>query len=88
MHHFVEQHREIEDRESLHERQRHPLQRVGDGDETPRSQTQNHELPCRDHRMARCGFRMERTQRFHRQRMPELGPQRRRVLTVMVRLHG
>ena len=87
MHHFVEQHSEIEHCKPLHERQRHPHQGVRDDDEGPRRQTKNRELPRSDQEMAAGGFRVERTQAFSRQRVSQLGAQRRRMPAVMVGFH-
>jgi hypothetical protein len=48
VHHFVEHHREVEDREPLNERQRDPDQRVAVVDQPPGADRQQRELPDRD----------------------------------------
>ena len=52
MHHFVEQNREVENREALHECERNPHDRVGRGDQAPRGEAEHRELPSRDRQMA------------------------------------
>ena len=88
VHHFVQQHREVEDRQPLHERERNPDQRIRNRDERPGAQPENCELPRGDQQVPRRVLLVERDERLTGQRAAELGPQRRSVLAVMMRFHG
>ncbi len=84
VHDLVQQHGEVEDGKPLHERQRDPDERVRNRDEAPRAQSEDRELPRSDQQVPRRVFLVERDQRLARQRTTQLGPQRRRVLAVMM----
>jgi hypothetical protein len=53
MHDLVQQHGEIEDREPLDDRERHPDERVRETDQSVRREAKHHELPGRDGEMPR-----------------------------------
>ncbi len=82
--HLVQQHREVEHGESLHEGERHPDQRIRECDQSPGGEPQHRELTRRDQQVACRVLRVQRAQRLARNRVGELRPQRRRVLTVIV----
>ena len=87
VHDFVQEHGEIEHGEALHQRQRHPYERARDRDQPPGGQREDRELARRNQQVARGALRVERLQHVPRQLAAELGPQRCRVLAVMMGFH-
>src|SRR5262249_27222007 len=88
VHDLVQQHREVEDRESLDERQRNPDERVRAGDEPPRCERQDEELAARDYQVPRGALLVQRLQLGSCERRGELGAKRGGVSTVEVALQG
>ena len=84
MHDLVQEDREIEDGESLHDREGDPDERVLEMDESPGRQPENRELAERDQQMPCAGLSMKDAHLVARDRAPELRPQARGVLRVVV----
>jgi hypothetical protein len=76
VHNLVQQNGEVKDRESLDERERHPQQRP-----------ENQELPDGYQQMARGAFFVQLPQHGPRDGLAELGPQRGRMLPVIMVFH-
>ena len=57
VHDLVQQDREVEDREPLHERERDPDQRILEADQSPGRQAEDRELPGRNQQVAGGDFR-------------------------------
>src|SRR4051794_29284890 len=85
---LVQQDGEVENRESLHQRQRHPDEWVVETDEAPRSEREDCKL-SRCHRGVPPGiFLVQFAHLFARKRPPKLSSERNRVLRVVMRFHG
>src|SRR4051812_7728497 len=85
---LVQQDGEVENRESLHQRQRHPDEWVVETDEAPRSEREDCKL-SRCHRGVPPGiFLVQLAHLFARKRPPKLSSERNRVLRVVMRFHG
>ena len=88
VHDLVQQHREVEDREALDERERDPDERVRERISAQVAERQDRELPRGDGEMARRRLPVQLAHLVARQRGAELGAELRRPLAVIVRLHG
>jgi hypothetical protein len=71
---LVQQDREVENREALHEGQRHPDQRVVEMDEPPRRKPQERELPRRHHEVPGGRLPVEVAHLLTRDGVAELSP--------------
>jgi len=87
VHHLVQEHREVEDREALNEHERRDQPRIRGRDEKRRRRGEQGELARGNQQVARRPLRMERAQPIARHGAAELVPQPRRMLRVEVRLH-
>ena len=88
MHDLVQQDREVEDREALHEGERNPDERVGEGDQAPRGKPQDGELPRCDQEMTDAALAVERFELVTRNGRGQLCPQSRRMGAVEMAFHG
>ena len=84
VHDLVQQDREVEDRESLHERQRDPDQRVLEMDESPGGAGENRELPHGDDAVPPAGLAVELAHNVAGQGFAKLSSERNRVLRVVM----
>jgi len=85
---FVKKDREIEDRESLHERQRDPNQGVLETDESPRRKAEDRKLTDPHNEVTNGGFLMERAQLISGQGLRQIGLERHRMPGVVVGFHA
>jgi len=90
VHHLVEQHREVEDREALDERQRDPDRGVVETDETPGAEAQQGELPGRDEQVSSRHLAVQLPQLPPVDRGRQVGMERSDVPAVVMSLdrHG
>src|SRR5262245_31504771 len=88
MHHFVQQHGEVEHREALYDRERHPDQRMVEPDERPGRRAEDGELSERDREMPCRPLPVQLAHLGPGDGGAELRPQRARMLRVVVRFHG
>ena len=85
---LVQQNREVEDGEALHECQRNPDQRVREADKSPRHETEDCELPGGNEEMTPRRARVELDEKLPRQLAAQLDTKRCRRLAVIVGLHA
>ena len=84
---LVQENREVENRQSLDQRQRHPDERVVEMDESPRRERQNGKLARRHGKMAKGGLPVKHAQLVARNGFAQLSPKSNRVLREVVGLH-
>jgi hypothetical protein len=85
---LVKQNREVENRESLNERQRNPDEWVVEMDESPRRQPKHGKLPRRHGEVAKGGLPVKLAHLVARNGFAQLSPERNRMLREIVGLHG
>ena len=85
---LVQQDREVEDREALHERERHPDQRVFEANQSPGRQREDRELPQRDREVPGRRLAMEPPQFVARNGTAELGLELNGMVRVVPGFHG
>src|SRR5262245_59169634 len=87
MHDLVQKDREIENRQTLEERERHPDQRIFEPNESPGGARQDGELPSCDDEVAPRSLPVEFAHLVARDSSAQLSSERNRVLRVIVGLH-